>query len=290
MYWLVFAITALVCKTALGYYQKSVINDNISALKVGFTWTFIGSLFFVPAAIYQIQTISYSISLTDIATLGFIGLFEVGKSVIGLKALESADLSIVTPLRKSYVVGLAIIEPLIFVASYNIYVIASTVIVVGGLFITIGSKERTTKETLIKLTDRGPILALVSGLLSIVLALGAKFGATEFSPIIFGGFIYSSLALGYTIWIRIEEKTIPFYLFKQKRFMGLGIIAILQSFFTWTTYSMVSATVASTFFQLTVLTSTVVGVIVLDEPQSKRRILGGFIVLIGVMLISHFGV
>lgn len=289
MYWILIALLALACKTGMGYYQKLFMNDNFSALKVGFAWTVIGALFFVPAAGYDIATNSYNLTQYTILILFGIGSLEVLKSVIGLKALEAADLSLVTPIRKSYVVGLALVEPLVFAVSYNIYIILSTGLVVIGLFITMSDTHKTHFETIATLKERGPLLAILSGGIGILLALGSRFGATEFSPITFGGFIYLSLAIGYVIWIRVEEKEIPLYVLRNPKFLGLGALAVAQSFFTWTTFSLVSATVASTVFQLTVVTSTIVGGLVLKESNSWRRIIGSLVILIGVLITAHLG-
>lgn len=252
-------------------------------------WTVLGAFVFVPAAIIDISIQNYKFTPEVILLLFGIGFAEVIKSVIGLKALEAADLSLVSPIKKSYVVGLALIEPLLFTVEYNIYILFSTILVVIGLFITLSDTHKTRLETIGVLKQRGPLLALLAGGISIILSLGSRFGTTEFSPITFGGFIYLSLAIGYVIWIRLEEKQIPIHLLKKQKFLGLGGLAVSQSFFTWTTFSLVSATVASTIFQLTVVTTTIVGGFALKEENSTRRIIGSLIILIGVILTAHLG-
>lgn len=284
-YWIIFAVLALIFKTAIGVYQKYFINDGYSALKVGFVWTTIGAIAFGSGAVYDIINSSYNLSIINICILASLGILEVLKSIIGLKALESADLSLLEPIRKSYVVPLAFIEPILFSVDFTLTLVLSTTIVVIGLFVTISSSDRSSIESLSILTNRGPLFAIVSGLIGIVLSLGSRFGATNFSPVTFGGFIYVSLAIGYTIWILVEEDNgLPIHLFKKSEFIGLGILAICQSFFTWSTFALISATVASTIFQLTVVTTTIAGIKTLDEKNAKRRIIGSLIILTGVII------
>lgn len=290
-FWLLPAVLALASKTGLGFYQKHVMNDNYSALQVGTVWTVIGALFFVPAGLYEISTVNYTFTPTTLAILFGIGILEVIKSVIGLKALQEADLSLVTPLRKSSIVGLAIIEPFVFAIDFNLYLVASTSVVVVGLFITMTNPTDASHLAIRKtLSQRGPQFAILSGIFTIFLSLGSRYGNTEFSPLTFGAFIYFCLAIGYVIWVRLEEHHIPTELFTKPRFIGLGVIAIAQSFFTWTTYSLVSATVASTFFQLTIVTTTLAGLVGLKESNRRRRLLGVLVVFIGVVLTTRAGI
>lgn len=290
-FWLAPAISALAAKTGLGFYQKVVMNDDYTALQIGTVWTVIGAAFFIPAGIYQSASVNYTFTTTSIAILLGIGVLEVIKSVIGLKALQEADLSLVTPLRKSGIVGLAILEPFVFAIDFSLYLIASTSIVVIGLFVTMTKPGVTSNRAITDtLTQKGPQLAIISGGLTVLLSLGSRYGNTEFAPLTFGAFIYGCLALGYLIWVKLEEETIPFHLFKKPHFLAIGGIAIAQSFFTWTTYSLVSATVASTFFQLTIVTTTIAGLRGLDEGNKKRRLLGVLIVFIGVILTTRAGI
>lgn len=290
-FWLAPAIAALAAKTGLGFYQKVVMNDEYTALQIGTVWTVIGALFFIPAGLFQISSVNYTFTTTSIAILLGIGILEVIKSVIGLKALQEADLSLVTPLRKSGIVGLALLEPFVFAIDFSLYLIASTSLVVIGLFVTMTKPGVTSNRAITDtLTQKGPQLAIISGFLTILLSLGSRYGNTEFAPLTFGAFIYACLALGYLIWVKLEEGAIPFSLFKKPRFLGIGVIAIAQSFLTWTTYSLVSATVASTFFQLTIVTATLAGLRGLDEGNKKRRLIGVLIVFIGVVFTTRAGV
>lgn len=283
--WVAIALGALGAKTGMGYYQKKIIDTDISALKVGMAWTVIGSLLFIPAGVYDFVTHSYTISDMGILALAIVGVAEVLKSVIGLKALETADLSTVAPIRKSYIVVLALVEPFVFAIGFQPILLLSTVLAAIGVFLVISEPGATRKESLSRLTDRGPMFAVISGLITVILSLGSRFGATTLSPLAFGAVVYFSLALGYLIWIRLEEKSIPWHIFKQYQFHGLGVLAITQSFLTWTTFSLVPATVASTFFQLTVLTITLAGLKGLNEKNPRRKIVGSCILLVGVLLV-----
>jgi drug/metabolite transporter (DMT)-like permease len=281
--WVIFALAAVVGKTAFYGYQK-VLLGTYSSLVLGYIASVSGAIVCVPLAAYHISQNGFSLSLAEVGILLAIGVVEFIAFAIYLRAVELTDLSIASPLKRTKPVVVAVLEPVVFgIAFVPVVGFAAVSAALGGYIVLMNGRKLLTP--LRRLNTPGPRLAFVAAFLYGLLSLGSRYGTTTTSPYVFGAFVFVIMSIGYTGLLSSRGELPSPQNHLKGAFVIVGILGVSRSLLVWMAYSLASASLVVAVTQLTVLTDVIVGGALLKEDGLLTRVIGAGLILAGVYLV-----
>ncbi|MGM0504394.1 MAG: EamA family transporter [Bacteroidota bacterium] len=219
------------------------------------------------------------------------GTLNIATSILYLKAIKRADLSIVIPLTTFTPLFLLITSPLIVNEFPNIFGIIGIFLIVSGSYI-LNIKEKNNGlfapfKALIN--NKGAQLMLLVAFLWSITSNFDKVGLQNSSPLFWGVIINLFITIGITpfifIYSRKNIKQIPKNL---KTLVPVGVFHGLMIVFHMISISLTLVAYLISIKRTSALLSVVFGSVVFKEKGIKERLLGAVIMILGVLFITLF--
>lgn len=217
-----------------------------------------------------------AISVSAIANVVYLTAF--------FKAAEHEDLSVIVPVTGILPVIVALLEPLVFNATYSARLLAATAVVVIGVYLVLLDDDYTTPFR--RLTTRGPQFALISTAALAIALLADSYVATALPPVGYAG-ILTALQLPFFAAI-LYTKNSSFLKTPQRlatrSLLTFGAVRGASLILLLTALSLISATKHTLFLQLVPVITVFIGGTILNEDHMYRRLTGALVVFAGVAL------
>lgn len=219
----------------------------------------------------------------------FGGSLNVVASILYMKALKLSDISIVSPIKAMAPMALLITSPIMI----NEY--ASPVGSIGVVFVTVGvyalklSKDQESFiEPIIKLkNDRGARYAFYVMMIYSITSNIDKIGVESSSPIFWTFSVHMFISVVIMIAMIYVTEDGPAEVRKEWKkllpmgtFSGLGVAAQMTAI----TYTLVAYVIA--IKRTALIWNIIGGAILLEEDNIKKRLPGGILIIIGIIIIS----
>ena len=304
--WVGFGLLAVLGKTAFYAYQKRGLEEY-SAVTMAFASVVVGGPLLVAVGLHRYAADPSVATPTELRIVGLLALVEVGSFLLGLFVLSRIDLSLLTPLKQTKPVVVALVEPLVFATAFEptVFVVAGVAAVGGAVAMYDWNGDGNVS---VSARDLGLIVVVIG--VYTVLSLGARFGATSmpitvYAGVIFGGLFaaYLGLFVGRWLfrgdsdplgWLRSASRanvTVPSLPDVPRTPLVTVLIAVallgpFRSVAVWFAYREApSAASVTVLTQLTVPLQVVVGGVALREQHTVARFVGGLLIVAGVLAL-----
>jgi drug/metabolite transporter (DMT)-like permease len=279
--WLFFVLAAAAGKTAFYTYQKKLTED-FSSLELSFYASLASLPILLPLAGFRIWTSGIQGSLGALPWVILIGVLNIAALWVYLEALSETELGIAGSLKALNPVLVAVFEPLFLGTVFSPFAALGCLLAgVGGYVLLI--EDRKFFLPLKRIGERGTQLGFLTAAVYATASVGSRYGATSFSPFVFGAIITSVMAAGFFLAMRHTGRKISL---PSRRHLGaLGFMNSFKNVAIWIAYSLASATSVTAVAQLTVIFNILAGGYFLKEDNLLMKLLGGFLILAGIVLV-----
>lgn len=271
--WIIAGLIAVVLKTTYQSMQKK-LTSSFESIHLAQSAMLVSSIIFTVIVLYQSPRLP---SLEELLLSISSGLFLAGGLWTFNKSMETTDLSVASPLQQTIPVFATIIEPLVLSnLGYNVQTILAALVTTLGAYIVVIEPEKPF-EPLRRITDRGPLLAVVTALL---LALNSVISHSVTQSLEISYFLLIASVSGFVVLTFLRRET-PDLRFEN---MSYGLVFSGNLGFSILTLSLVVASIATVFFRLSLVLNILVGFFVFEEENIRIRLAGSLVVMAGVVL------
>lgn len=271
--WIIAGLIAVVLKTTYQSMQKK-LTSSFESIHLAQSAMLVSSIIFTGIVLYQSPKLP---SLDELLLSACSGLFLAGGLWTFNKSMETTDLSIASPLQQTIPVFATIIEPLVLSnLGYDVQTILAALVTTLGAYIVVIEPEKPL-EPLRRITDIGPLLAVVTALL---LALNSIISHSVTQSLEVSYFLLIASVSGFVVLTFLRRET-PDLRFEN---MSYGLVFSANLGFSILTLSLVVASIATVFFRLSLVLNILVGFFVFEEENIRIRLVGSLVVMAGIGL------
>jgi drug/metabolite transporter (DMT)-like permease len=287
--WFVIALVAVAGKSVFYGYQKHLFDtdDSITPLQLGFTSSLAGALLTVPLTLYSAITGTLEpLTPRFVLIVAALGLIEVGALAAYLYVLHELDFGIASPLKKLKPAFVGVLEPVVFGIPFVWPVLAAALTTAGGAYIVL-IEDNDIWAPFRRIHSPELWLGLGVAVSYAVLSLGTRFGVLNVSPFTYGALVFTTMTAGFGTWLahRGELSLVATDWLTSRRAVTVGGLGVGRSLATWFAYALASATLITSVTQLTVVVDVLIGGLLLGESETKMRLLGAAVILLGVVAL-----
>ena len=279
--WVAVALAGAVVQAGYETLQKRLTAD-VDALRLSYVTSILGSLLLFPVALWVLATQEVSATPTVVAGILVAGVTNVLALYAFLTALKQADLSVVSPLRQSTPLLVAVLEPLVLATAFG------PGVVVGALAATLGGyvilADDSLRSPLARVTEPGPLLALGTAGLYAVASVAARFVVVRVPSLLFTFLLYVQMALAFGVLLRRRDGGLPTRVLGERRFLALGATTTLRSVLIFAAFALVAAAKATVVLRVSLVLTVLAGGTLFGEEGVGRRLVGAGLVVVGVWL------
>ncbi|MFB6143360.1 MAG: EamA family transporter [Halorientalis sp.] len=279
--WVVVALAAAGTQAGYETLQKHLTAD-VGPLRLSHATALLGTVLLAPVAAGVLAT--QSVSVTPAVTAGL--LVAVVANVLALyaylSAMARADLSVVSPLRQSTPLLVAVLEPLALAGGIGPGVVAGAAAAAVGGYVVLADRGLTSP--LGRLTEAGPLLALGTAALYAVASVAARFVVVRVPSLLFTFMLYLGMAVAFGALLWRREGTLPGRSLLAGRFLALGATTTLRSVLVFAAFSLAAAARVTVVLRVSLLVTVLAGGALFGERGVGRRLLGAGLVVAGVWL------
>lgn len=285
MLWFLFALLTAVSTSLVGVVSKINILRNTDEYTIAFSLRFFSLVILIPLLfVVDIPLLGKEFWL---AMLGSVGL-NIIATLLYLRAIKSADLSLVIPLLAFTPLFLLVTSPLIIHETPSILGGMGVLLIVAGSYI-LNLKEKKDgffAPFKVLLREKGPRLMLgVAFIWSITSALD-KIWVIHSSPIV-GLTIFNGISAIIFFFFLLFTSRVNWGQFRLnfKHLFPLGIFTALENIFQMIAISIGLVPYVISVKRTSVVMSAFWGHFLFKEPGFQQRIMGSVIMVGGVILI-----
>lgn len=279
--WIVIAIVSALFKTTYATLQKS-FSVEFTALDMGWLTATLGAVIFLPLAIWSLWVQQSVFTPTILLAMGLGGLIELIAMYTWLAALQTEDLSIVSPLRQTIPIFVVILEPILLSVPFDPGVALGAVLTVIGAYVVLVDGIDIWSP-LTKVTERGPQLAIATAILFALASILGKFVLGSVQPLVYAEFVYITLAVGFILIFTQSTNSYPISAFYRPSILLLGVITALVTLTTFTALALSpSVSKVSVIFRASLLFNVIIGIVVFNEDGLISRFLGSLLIISGI--------
>lgn len=279
--WIAVALAGAAVQAGYEILQKRLTAD-VDTLRLSYVTAILGTTLLAPVGIWVLRTQSVSITTTVVAGTLVAGITNVLALAAFLRALDLADLSVVSPLRQSTPLLVAVLEPLTLATA------VAPGVLLGALAATVGGyvilADESLSSPLTRITDPGPLLALCTAGLYAVASVAARFVVVRVPPLLFTWLLYAQMALAFGAVLVSRGERLPTRALGQRRFLALGVTTTLRSVLIFAAFSLAAAARVTVVLRLSLVLTVLAGGTLFGERGVSRRLVGAGLVVAGVWL------
>ncbi len=278
----VVALLASLVSALRDAFQKK-LTDGFTSVEIGFIGQVYGVVLLAPLTLYVYLTSEAVMTSTVFLSILVVSTCIVLAFYFFIEALRDTDISIVSPLRRSTPIVVALLEPLVLGVSYR------SVVLLAGALGTVGAyvlmADEGFMEPILNLRERGAQMALASTFVFAISAISLRYGTTNYDTILFTYLVYLLGLVGFWFLMVGGSHSVsrPDYLDSDMIWMGsLNTVAAVMTFYA---FSLISASEVTIVKQTTGIFGILVGGAYFRESELLRKLIGTLIVIAGVVLV-----
>lgn len=292
---LLWVITALVKVAFHVAFQigKKALSTEYDPLHVSFAATVIGVALYVPVVLVFGSHQSIINALQDpglIVLMTLSGFLNAGVFYTSLKAMQTEDVSLVTPITQTYPVLVALMEPLLVgEIRYSPLLLAAAALAGIGGYGTMLDDTGDALKPIKRIRNAGIQFALL------VAAFSAAIAVIDRSALLRSGlpaYIYPLpagvfLIAAILVLLTVTGRGVPGGdVFADRTVQTTGVAIAGMTLFTYATFQLVTATQATIAFLLVAPATVLVGGNVFKEDGIARKLASASLILIAVALAT----
>ena len=294
---LLWVITALVKVAFHVAFQigKKALSTEYDPLHISFAATVIGIALYVPVVLIFGSFETLIEALLDpglLALMALSGFFNAGIFYTSLKAMQTEDVSIVTPITQMYPVLVALMEPLLIgEIKYSPFLLVAAALAALGGYGTMLNDTSDALKPIKRFRNPGVQFAVAVVVFSAAVAVVDRTALlrSELPAYIYalpaGMFIITAILVLLLVTGRgLPEKEI----YTDRTIQLTGVAAAGMILFTYTTFQLVTATQATIVFLLVAPATVIIGGNVYEEDGLMRKAAFSFLVVVGVAIAIIF--
>lgn len=279
--WLLFVIAASMGKTGFYTYQKKLMQ-NFSSLELSFYASLASLPFLLPLAAIRIWSSGLQGSIMNLPWLLVVGVLNIAAFWVYMEALSQTELGVAGSLKRLSPVFVALLEPVILGTVFNpLAGLGCLLAGLGGYTLLI--RDRNVFLPVKKIGETGTQLGILTAAVYALTSIGSRFGASNFSPFVFGAVISVVMTTGFFVVIRYRGVNISRP--SRRNLSILGSTNAFKNIAIWIAYSLASATTVTAAAQITVIFNILAGGFFLEEENIYVKLLGGLMIVAGIFLV-----
>lgn len=278
-FWIVLCLINSTLKSIYSTWQK-IETDNHTVLQIGFVTSVSAVLFF---GITGTLTNSFSRTLPEpygIGLLVTVGILSLIGLISYIGALDSGDLSLVSPVQQTIPVWVVLFEPLFATTTWNPIILGAAALTVIGAGIVVTDPRNIR---LSEITTREVFLAGIGSLSYAASSIFGRLALDHFTVLEFLFGIYGIIAIGFTAFTLIKTKSLP-----QKpssSLIALGLVLGIRLGLTYWAFALATAAQVTVVLRASMLANIIIGYYVFNEKSVKRRLIGGLTIVTAITLL-----
>lgn len=279
--WILTALAAAAFSSIKAAIQK-YLTDDYGSIDIGYMRSVLSLIFLVPVA-FGVYIYS-GITLRPPAVLGALvsGLGNVIGIYLMLEAFAIEDISVVSPLRRTTPVWVALIEPLLLDFSYSLMTVAGAALAVAGGYVILAED----RELLKPLTpSRGALLALSVSFIIAGVSLAERFATQRINPMVFAFLVYIVMSVSFTFLARRKGTSVERNDFLRREVLVVGLVAALGSLSIFYSFSLAAASKVVTVKQAVIVFNVLIGGFYFGEEDILQKIIGALLIISGIVLV-----
>ncbi len=281
--WLVVGLVAAAAISAKAYTLKR-LSDAHTSLELGYISSLLATVLLLPAGLHGAAVYGAVPPAMVVAAVVFVGLANTAGIYAFFEALQTTDLSVVSPLRQTLPVFVAVLEPLVLAQAYSPTILAGAVLATIGGYVTL-AENTDPMEPLTRLTGRGPVLAVTSAFFLGVGAVAVKYVTSHIPITLFVVPMFAVMTAGFAVVLRREDGLPAVGVLGRREFLILGIVTAAAQVLIFATIALSTASEATIVFRLSVLFNLFLGHRLLGEEHIVYRLAGSALILLGILVV-----
>lgn len=271
--WWITGTLAVIAKSSYQSWQK-LLTDEFRSIDMSQVALLSSSVVFLIVSLILRPGLP---SKTEVLLAALSGAF-IGLGFLSFtRAMENTDLSVVSPLQQTIPVFASVLEPIVLSElGYNIEIVLAAVLTTVGAYIVV-MEPGNFLLPLEKLTDRGPMLAILTAFLYGMASIISHY-TTQTMPVIY--YLLIEVSAGFVV-LTLLRRSLPEF---HPKLVAYGFTYSLNLGLSILTLSLVVASRATVFFRLSLVINVLVGIFLLGEENIVIRIVGSLVIISGVVL------
>ncbi|MCX4030305.1 EamA family transporter [Endozoicomonas sp. SM1973] len=285
MIWFSLALAGAFFNSSYSLLAKLYRSDTPSSVWAGGAFLFSSLLFFIGSGISGIPTIGDNFFPAAIGS----AFINVCAALLYLKAVEKADLSLVTPLL-SFSLVFVVLNSFLLLGELPTYLgITGLVLIFLGVYIISGEQGTILGPVRALAKNSGVKSMLVVALLFSISFVLDKVAVVNSSPLFASAIITFLSGVTLLLIAKFQGHSVLNIIKNKLLLIGLASLTIfLQIFFIAYAMPMTLASYVMAVKRSTILFSVLWGGLLLKEPFFKQRLIGASFMLIGLIILLLF--
>ncbi len=286
MIWLLFVLIAVSFRTFWHILNKRILG-NVDPIVLSTAVSLIVTIFYTPIfiALFIMNPVIATSSAAYPATV-ISGLLNALAIIILFTAIKFGDVSVVVPLR-SLVPIFTMIWAIIFLNEIVTFqlLFATVLVVIGSVVLHL--KGIVNKDV----CNKASILALMTAFIYSFTLIADKIGTTYIDPLKYTYLIYSIMAASLLCYFLVKGKLGEITGFLKENWkdsLFLSFFMAAGSMFTFIAISMAPVTIVAPIFRIELILSVIAGGLFLKEKNIRMKLIGAFLIFIGIIIILVF--
>jgi len=284
MIWFLFALGGALCNAGYSFAIKRLLKEIDLKLLVAGTNLTASILLLLFSWLHSFPPIGQTFWSAAFATI----LINILATLLYFKALDSSDLSLVMPMLCFTPSFLIFTSYIILGEVPSLYGILGICLIVGGsLGLTVHIQENPIKnsgENFLK-THKGIIYMIITAFLFSIAVNFDKETVLQSDILFSSGFVLGILGIIFFIWYFLEKKSVRGISKNAPSIIIAGVILSGEAITINAAFTLMLVPYVISVKRLSILFCILVGGIALQESDMKKRLIFGFIMVGGAILI-----
>lgn len=285
MQWFVFAIFTAFFESLKDVSSKKGLK-NINEYMVAWSLNFFALPFLIPI-LFFVGIPSFGDKFWFALIIG--GGLNVITTILYMKAIKYSDLSITVPMVSFTPLFLLITSPLIVGEFPTMFGLLGVILIVIGSYV-LNIREKVDRSIFPKiLTKKGPRLMLIVAFIWSITSNFDKIGVQNSSPILWAISISIFITLILTPIMLFHNKKIGIKNLKNIRYLiPVGLFGATSIIFQMIAISLSFVIYVISIKRTSSVISILFGYLIFNEKGITERLLGAFIMITGILLITFY--
>ena len=263
------------------FYQivQKTLTNTYRGVEISQISLLVSALVYTGFILYQGLSFEQYTQSTFILTL-LSGILIGGGNFALAKGLELSDISVVSPVQQTIPIFAGILEPIILTQfEYESTKLIAAVIVVIGAFIITGSANTTQNGFIPNSIDkRGILFGLLSALLY---GTSSIISHSVTQTVGIWHYLIVQVTIGFFVITIARKLQLPAF---DKQLLEYGLLYSISLALQVHVISILSASLATILFRVSLVINVLAGYIVFKEQNIKLRLIGSLFILIGIYI------
>ncbi len=291
MEWIIYTLYAATGFGILSVIAKDIMEDTSATIYTAL-YSFLGLIFYTPVFLYYLFNLQVEFTSLALTALGASMIGNVLAFIVYNYSVKEGELSRVVPITRLTPVFAAFIAAIVLGESVDLKLASGIILATSGAVIVLKEKHISYLQSVEDgLHNKALKAALLSAIIYGTTSVADRYATQIIQPEIYNFFIFTGLTTGLMslAYLKFDDsKQRIFTTFKEYKglYVLTGLIAASATLSIFKAFSQASAAQVTTVQQFQVLVPVISGVILFDEGDLVRKLVGSVILIAGIGLTA----